>query len=176
MFKRDRIAAVASALVLSLAAITQANAKQTVEVAFVLDTTGSMGPLIDGAKRKIWSIATSAAASSASDMASFINKHGKAASEAVSGDGDLVADYAAGRAKLDQIKDDELPPALRDLPKPERSAALERQSNERKELNAKLADLVAKRDTYIAEQQAKQQPRTSTFDQAVAATLKAQIK
>jgi hypothetical protein len=28
-----------------------------VEVAFVLDTTGSMGPLIEGAKRKIWSIA-----------------------------------------------------------------------------------------------------------------------
>jgi hypothetical protein len=28
-----------------------------VEVAFVLDTTGSMGDLIDGAKRKIWSIA-----------------------------------------------------------------------------------------------------------------------
>lgn len=29
-----------------------------VEVAFVLDTTGSMGDLIDGAKRTIWSIAT----------------------------------------------------------------------------------------------------------------------
>jgi hypothetical protein len=32
--------------------------QQRVEVAFVLDTTGSMGDLIDGAKRKIWSIAT----------------------------------------------------------------------------------------------------------------------
>jgi len=32
-----------------------------VEVAFVLDTTGSMGPLIEGAKRKIWSIATAIA-------------------------------------------------------------------------------------------------------------------
>jgi von Willebrand factor type A domain len=370
LIKRDWIAAVVSALVLSCAAITQASAKQTVEVAFVLDTTGSMGPLIEGAKRKIWAIATSifdanpnaeirmglvayrdigddyvtkrfdlttdiqdlygkllglqaqgggdwpesvnealdvavnklswsrgseacrilflvgdapphmdyaqdtkypqtlavarqkdivvntvmagdardtervwreiaqrgngdflpipqdgghvvvietpydddiiilqrsinktvmpygpapmqqkvvdkarqvdsvaaAAPSSASDMASFINKHGKAANEAVTGDGDLVADYAAGRAKLDQIKDDELPPALRNLPKPERSAALEQQSNERKELNAKLSELVAKRDAYIAEQQTKQQPRTSTFDQAVAATLKAQIK
>jgi hypothetical protein len=36
----------------------QAAAKPVVEVAFVLDTTGSMGPLIEGAKRKIWSIAT----------------------------------------------------------------------------------------------------------------------
>ena len=33
-------------------------AKPVVEVGFVLDTTGSMGPLIEGAKRKIWSIAT----------------------------------------------------------------------------------------------------------------------
>ncbi|MDR0247938.1 MAG: VWA domain-containing protein [Burkholderiales bacterium] len=31
--------------------------KRLVEVAFVLDTTGSMASLIDGAKRKIWSIA-----------------------------------------------------------------------------------------------------------------------
>jgi len=35
-----------------------ATAKPAVEVAFVLDTTGSMGGLIEGAKRKIWSIAT----------------------------------------------------------------------------------------------------------------------
>src|SRR3970040_1001685 len=38
---------------------TSAKIKPVVEVAFVLDTTGSMGPLIEGAKRKIWSIATS---------------------------------------------------------------------------------------------------------------------
>jgi hypothetical protein len=37
---------------------SQAIAKPSVEVAFVLDTTGSMGGLIEGAKRKIWSIAT----------------------------------------------------------------------------------------------------------------------
>jgi hypothetical protein len=50
------------------------------------------------------------------------------------------------------------------------SAALEQQSNERKGLNAKFADLVAKRDASIAEQRNKRQPRTITFDQAVAAT------
>jgi len=42
----------------SLASLSPASAKPIVEVAFVLDTTGSMGPLIEGAKRKIWSIAT----------------------------------------------------------------------------------------------------------------------
>ena len=40
------------------AGLSQAIAKPAVEVAFVLDTTGSMGGLIEGAKRKIWSIAT----------------------------------------------------------------------------------------------------------------------
>ena len=39
-------------------ALSPAIAKPAVEVAFVLDTTGSMGGLIEGAKRKIWSIAT----------------------------------------------------------------------------------------------------------------------
>jgi Mg-chelatase subunit ChlD len=38
-------------------AATQAKDVERVEVVFVLDTTGSMGDLIDGAKRKIWSIA-----------------------------------------------------------------------------------------------------------------------
>ncbi|MDR6290536.1 MULTISPECIES: vWA domain-containing protein [Inquilinus] len=36
----------------------QDQGRPQVEVAFVLDTTGSMADLIDGAKRKIWSIAT----------------------------------------------------------------------------------------------------------------------
>ena len=41
-----------------LAVSSQAAAKPIVEVGFVLDTTGSMGLLIESAKRKIWSIAT----------------------------------------------------------------------------------------------------------------------
>jgi hypothetical protein len=43
---------------LSGAQAANSQGQQRVEVAFVLDTTGSMGDLIDGAKRKIWSIAT----------------------------------------------------------------------------------------------------------------------
>jgi Mg-chelatase subunit ChlD len=37
---------------------TTSQSHQRVEVVFVLDTTGSMGDLIDGAKKKIWSIAS----------------------------------------------------------------------------------------------------------------------
>jgi hypothetical protein len=51
--------ALASALLsLSLVSTAPAATKPAVEVAFVLDTTGSMASLIEGAKRKIWSIAT----------------------------------------------------------------------------------------------------------------------
>jgi hypothetical protein len=53
-----RALAFALATLPSSAALSGAIARPTVEVAFVLDTTGSMGGLIEGAKRKIWSIAT----------------------------------------------------------------------------------------------------------------------
>ncbi len=50
--------ALASLLLVSPSAFaTQATNVDRVEVVFVLDTTGSMGDLIEGAKRKIWSIA-----------------------------------------------------------------------------------------------------------------------
>src|SRR5262245_10738785 len=38
--------------------VTPANERRKIEVVFVLDTTGSMGGLIQAAKDKIWSIAT----------------------------------------------------------------------------------------------------------------------
>ena len=55
------VATVAAALLSTAALAPAAHAKPAVEVAFVLDTTGSMGGLIEGAKRKIWSIATAIA-------------------------------------------------------------------------------------------------------------------
>jgi len=121
----------------------------------------------------------SAAPASASDMASFINKRAKASNEAMTGDGDLVADYTLGRAQLETIREDQLPPAIRALPKPQRPAAIEQQASERKALNAMLAALVAKRDAYLADRRAttNAQPRAGgSFDQAVEATLKTQIK
>src|ERR1700742_4704144 len=64
MFRLSRLAAalLLGALGLALAAsVSSAQApakkvKSKVEVVFCLDTTGSMGGLIDGAKAKIWSI------------------------------------------------------------------------------------------------------------------------
>lgn len=57
--KRSILCAAAAAGMFLAAAAGFGAAKPRVEVAFVLDSTGSMGDLIEGAKQKIWSIANS---------------------------------------------------------------------------------------------------------------------
>jgi hypothetical protein len=52
------VAFLAFTMMMSILPAKAAGTKPVIEVVFVLDTTGSMGPLIEGAKRKIWSIAT----------------------------------------------------------------------------------------------------------------------
>jgi hypothetical protein len=57
--KRGIVFAAAAAGMLLAAGLSFGAAKPRVEVTFVLDSTGSMGGLIEGAKQKIWSIANS---------------------------------------------------------------------------------------------------------------------
>ena len=117
-----------------------------------------------------------AAPAQASEMASYLNKRAKVLSEALTGDGDLVSDVAAGRQKLAAVKDDELPADLRALKPEQRMDALDKQMKQRKALNEKLAGLVAKRDKFVAEARDKAPPKASSFDRVVEDTLKAQIK
>ena len=118
-----------------------------------------------------------AAPASASDMASYINKRAKVSSEAVTGGGDLVSDVASGGRTLEGIKIDELPEALRTMSMQDRTAELDKQMALRKQLNTKLAVLVAKRDAYVAAQRDKTTtPKVSSFDREVEATLKLQLK
>lgn len=126
---------------------------------------------------KTQQLASVAAASPAraSEMASYINKRSKLTSEAVTGDGDLVADVAAGRNDMAKVKDDELPDNLRAMKPDERSAEINKQITQRKALNEQLAALVAKRDKYVADHRSAE-PKTSSFDRVVETTLKAQIK
>jgi hypothetical protein len=114
-----------------------------------------------------------------SDMASYLNKRATASgnAEAITGDGDLVADVAAGRQKLDTIKDEELPDDIRKLDKGQRQAFIDKQAVERKGLSEKLAVLVKQRDAYVASESKKQPAKTGdSFDRAVAATVQKQIK
>ena len=127
-------------------------------------------------KRRQLSQVAAAAPSQASEMASYLNKRARVSSEAVTGDGDLVSDVAAGRQKLAAVKDDELPDNLRALKPEQRMDELDKQMKQRNALNQKLSALVAKRDKFVAEQRDKAPPKSSSFDRVVEDTLKAQIK
>ncbi len=117
-----------------------------------------------------------AAPAQASEMAAYLNKRAKRSSEAVTGDGDLVSDVKAGRTSFSTIKEDDLPENLRAMKPERRMDEVDRQMNQRKALNEKLGALVAKRDKFVAEAQAKAPPKASSFDRVVEDTLKAQIK
>lgn len=135
---------------------------------------------VEDRTRQLASVAA-AAPSSATEMASYINKRSAASGEAVTGGGDLTADVATGRQKVSSLKDDDLPDDLRKLSAEERQKAVEKQVGTRKLLNEKLAALVAKRDKYVAEEKIKAQAKSpakpvSSFDRVVEDTLKAQIK
>ena len=120
--------------------------------------------------------AAAAAPAQASDMASYLNKRARVSKEAVTGDGDLVSDVAAGRKKLATVKDEELPDNLRALNPQQRMEELDKQMKQRDALNEKLGALVAKRDKFVAEQRDKAPKGSSSFDRVVEDTLKAQIK
>jgi Mg-chelatase subunit ChlD len=120
---------------------------------------------------------TAAPRSVASEMAGYLSKSGGRSGAAVTGRGDLVGDVTSGRQKLDGVKDEDLPDNLRALKPVQRQAEIDKNAAERKTLNARMADLVKKRDAYV-EQQRKNAPArpADSFDRAVAKTLKVQIK
>src|SRR5665213_1115229 len=88
----------------------------------------------------------------ATEMAGYLSRNAARTGEAVTGRGDLVADVNAGRQKLDGMKDDDLPDAFRTMKPAERQAAIDKNTAERKTLNAHLAELVRKRDPYVEQQ------------------------
>jgi len=113
--------------------------------------------------------------STATDIAVYQNKVRKGV---VSTDGDLVADTASGRVKLESIPEAELPDDLRKLAPPARTTALEKQATERKALDDQLTTLVRKRDEYATAERKKQpqNAKKDSFDQVVEDTLRMQIK
>jgi hypothetical protein len=119
----------------------------------------------------------------ASEMATYMSRRAVAAAsgggvaEAVTGDGDLVADVKSGRQALDKLKDDELPDSFRKLNAAERKAFIDQQLTNRKALGERMAELVKKRDAYVADQRnrAPVMP-ASSFDRVVEETLKTQLR
>lgn len=122
--------------------------------------------------------AAAAPASVATEMAGYMSRNAaKNGGEAITGNGDLVADIAAGRQKLASVKDDELPDTVRGLSAAERQSLIDKQQAARKALNERMAKLVRQRDAHALEQAKKApKPAADSFDRTVAETLKAQVK
>ena len=124
-------------------------------------------------------LAAAAPVATSSDMAGYMNKRALSggSAEAITGDGDLVADVSIGRQKLDALKDEELPESFRKLDNTGRKAFLDQQLAERKTLNEKLAALIKQRDSFTAAERKKAPSKTAdSFDRAVEATVQKQIK
>jgi Mg-chelatase subunit ChlD len=119
------------------------------------------------------------APSVAPDVAGYMSKRAARpgyAADAITGEGDLVGDVAAGRQSLQSLPETQLPDDLRRMAPAERQAHIDRQMSERRTLNEKLSELVRRRDRHIADTRAKApRPTTDSFDQAVERTLRSQI-
>ena len=114
----------------------------------------------------------------ATEMAGYMSRNAaKTAGEVITGAGDLVADVKAGRQQLAAVKDDDLPEKVRNMNAAERQGFLDKQLAKRKVLNERMAALVKQRDGYVLDQAKKSPSRSAdSFDRAVEATLRAQIK
>lgn len=118
-----------------------------------------------------------APAPASADIASYASRAPKAAErKVVTGEGDLVADLATGRADLGKVKAADLPPELRALPEAERKALVEKRLAERKRLQDEMAKLVASRDAHIAAERAKSTGPRDGFDEAVAGLIREQVR
>ena len=83
-------------------------------------------------------------------------------------DWDLVDALSEGRVKLDDLKADELPDALRALAPAERQAHVEKLAAERKQIQDQITKLNAARKVYLAEQEKKLQEQIAPSPGAAA--------
>lgn len=119
-------------------------------------------------------VAEAAAPAAAADRLAY----NVATAKVVQGGGDLVDDLNEGRAKLADLRKDELPAELRDKTPEQQKTYLVQQERKRKELQAQVAELVKKRQAYVDAEakKAAAEGKGSAFDAEVARTLKEQAK
>lgn len=118
------------------------------------------------------SIADEADGEALAERASF--KAGFAGDDSLTGGGkELVRDFAEGRARLEELKNEELPKELRDKTAEERKAFLEAKGAEREKLRDEIRALSKKRDTFIEAELAKLGEKDA-FDSKVLESLRRQ--
>jgi hypothetical protein len=89
--------------------------------------------------------AESAPASVAADRPAFNSRGGRV----VQGGGDLIDDEHAGRVKLGDLKDEELPEPMRALSIEQRRAYLSEMARTRAELQSRIKGLLEKRQAFV---------------------------
>jgi Mg-chelatase subunit ChlD len=114
-------------------------------------------------------------APAAADRAAFRAKDGKAAAY------DLLDAIKAGKVKLEEVKQDELPEQMKKMDAKERKEYLDKLEKRRAELNKKALELDKKRGEYIKEELAKKAKKEGkdakdSFDSQVLETLRKQAK
>ncbi len=96
--------------------------------------------------------------------------------ELVTGGGDLLDDVRNNVRAIDDIKDDELPADLQGKSKDELRAIVTERTDQRVKLEGEIAELVRKRDEFVAAETAKQpKPDQDSFDRQVEAGISAQF-
>jgi hypothetical protein len=90
--------------------------------------------------------------------------------KAVQGRGDLISDIREKQVKLEDIKSDELPKDLQNLPREQQLAKINEQAAKRDELSKKVAELSLKRQAFIDAEKKKQAAsgHGDAFDEKVA--------
>ncbi len=120
--------------------------------------------------------AAAAPAAVASDMASVRFGAGKL-NRVLTGGNDLVEDYEDGVVDLTALREEELPDELKNLSDDDLRAEVEERVSQRAALNTEMSDLVAQRNAWVAEENARLAAESGpidAFDQEVARTVRAQ--
>ena len=91
--------------------------------------------------------------------------------------GDLIGDVRNNAVSLDGLADAEMPEELRKLSKDERKAYVAERLDKRTKMEARMTELINKRDIFVVEEQAKTKTagNVDSFDRAVEDTLRVQL-
>ena len=92
-------------------------------------------------------LAEASAPAAAAERAAYLG--GRAGGSTLTGEQELVKDLAEGNVRLDELQQEELPPELRGLSEDEVRALVEKKTAERATLQARIAEIAARRGEYL---------------------------
>ena len=114
--------------------------------------------------------AENAPASVAADRLAFNARYGVA----VQGEGELLDSLSAGRVKLAEVSQTDLPPELQKLDSAALKAEIDKKQKERSELQTRIQKLSEERAAYLETERKRHQGKMDSFDEKVAASIREQ--